>query len=183
MTSIRRLRILLVSALLLIAANIAFFQLVTRPWNRKVLDLGQLEVERQARIAAEKAANDQLLARKNSLASTLSDVTYFFDRMVVGEKEGYDRVRRALQTIADDAGIKIDAVNYAIEDSKQWQLQSMSLSFQVTGSYDQIRTFLRGIEKAPVFLFIDSIDLSAAGQEAETVSLNLRLSTLFRRPA
>lgn len=181
MKSLQRLHVALYAAILLIAANIIFLQLVTLPWARKVQDLGQLQREREERIAAEKKAFDDLSTRKKDLDDTLGDVSEFFDHMLVGEKDGYDRVRRALGKLADETGTSINSIGYSLEAKGPRQLQSMSLSFSVTGSYDQIRQFLRGIERSSVFLCVDSVDLTSGGNEADQVALSLRLSTLFKK--
>jgi len=181
MRTLQRLHAALYGAILLIAANIIFLQLVTLPWARKVQDLGQLQKEREQRIAAEKKAFDDLSTRKKNLDDTLGDVSEFFDHMLVGEKDGYDRVRRALEKLADETGTSINSISYGLEAKGPRQLQSMSLSFAITGSYDQIRQFMRGIERSNVFLCVDSVDLTSGGKDEDQVALGLRLSTLFKK--
>ncbi len=177
----RRPRILLGIAILFIVGNIIFMQLVTHPQARKVRIQGEIERIRAERLATAKKEYDDLVSRKATLQNTLSDVSYFFGQMVTGEKEGFERVRKSLQKIADDSGIPINNIGYSMESEEKQQLVTMRLSFQLTGTYEQIRQFLSEVEGAQVFLMIDSIDLSAGGQEGDNVTLNIRLSTLLQR--
>lgn len=172
---------LLYAALFIIAANLVFMYLVTIPWSRKVKDLSELERERLARIAVEKKAYEDFAARKKALQGALGDVTAFFDRVVVGEKEVYERVRRALEKLADDSGLSITSISYASESHGPRQLQSMTLTFSITGTYEQVRKFLGGIERSNVFLCVDSVGLSSSGADQDNVAVNLRLSTLFKK--
>ena len=174
-------RIAFLATILLVVANVAFLYGVTRKWKRDVEDLGEMERQRLAKVAAERKEVEDLDARKRELAAALTDVTYFFDRLVINEKDGYDRVRRALQKLSEDTGTTIASINYALEGESQKRLQVLALQFQVTGSYEQIRGFLAGIETSPTFLIVDGIDLTSGGQAEDSVTLNLRLSTLLRK--
>lgn len=181
--SSNRLRLLFVIAVILTAANFVFLQRVTHPLSRSVQDQKELERKRLAQMTDDKRAYENLVEQKRSLDRTLADVSYFFGHMVTGEKEGYEKARRALQKQAEDTGIAIQAIGYSIEDKGPQQLVSMSMTFQVTGAYDQIRKFLTGLERSEVLLIVESIDLKSAGESGDSVTLSLRVSTLFRKTA
>ncbi|MEW6368734.1 MAG: type 4a pilus biogenesis protein PilO [Acidobacteriota bacterium] len=179
----QRMRVAFILTILLVAANLAFLYGVTRKWKRDVEDLGEMERQRLEKIAAEKKEVEDLEARKKQLNAALNDVTYFFDRLVISEKDGYDRVRRTLQKLSEDTGTTINSINYTLEGESERRLQVLALTFQVTGSYEQIRGFLAGIETSPTLLIVDGIDLTSGGQAEDNVTLNLRLSTLLRKAA
>lgn len=181
--SSKLMRVILSAAWILVAANVFFYLYVAKPLARRVQDLGELERMRQEQVAGEKKAHDDLVARKAALEATLADVAYFYDHVVAGEKEGYERVRRALQKLSEDTGTSIGAIGYATESRGSKQIETMSFSFSITGSYDQIRRFLSGIERSEVFLCVDSVDLTSSGSEEDHIALNIRLSTLIRKQA
>ena len=57
----------------------------------------------------------------------------------------------------------------------------MSIKFMVQGTYEQIRRLINMIETSPQFVIIESLSLS--GAEAQNLTLNIHVKTLFHDPS
>jgi Tfp pilus assembly protein PilO len=58
---------------------------------------------------------------------------------------------------------------------------TVNISFTVQGNYQQIRTLINRLETSNQFVIIDAINLAGSTSEP-SLTLNLRLKTLFREP-
>ncbi len=56
------------------------------------------------------------------------------------------------------------------------------ISFTVQGNYQQIRRLVNLLELSNQFVIIDAITLAGSGGSDSTLTMNLRLTTLFREP-
>ncbi|PYQ35160.1 MAG: hypothetical protein DMF57_04075 [Acidobacteria bacterium] len=56
------------------------------------------------------------------------------------------------------------------------------ISFTVQGNYQQIRRLVNLLELSNQFVIIDAITLAGSGGSDSTLTMNLRLKTLFREP-
>jgi type IV pilus assembly protein PilO len=83
--------------------------------------------------------------------------------------------------IAVKAGLSVDQINYNPKELPQERLLSYSLSFGVTGRYDQIKRFIHDLEQSPRLIVIDKIALSAARSQdlGRQVTLALAMTTYF----
>jgi hypothetical protein len=60
---------------------------------------------------------------------------------------------------------------------------TVGIAFAVQGSYEQVRRLINLLELSDQFVIIDGISLGSSGVAAEkTLTLNIRLKTLFRDP-
>ena len=79
---------------------------------------------------------------------------------------------------SSDAGLNITQVNYQPERLKEIDLLRYSLTFNVTGNYEQVKKFIHALEQSPRLVVIRKIGLK--GVEGGSVSLSLNLETFFR---
>ena len=56
------------------------------------------------------------------------------------------------------------------------------ITFTVQGNYQQIRRLINLLELSDQFVIIDGINLAGSGGSDSTLTMNLRLKTLFREP-
>jgi hypothetical protein len=58
----------------------------------------------------------------------------------------------------------------------------VNITFTVQGNYQQIRRLINLLELSDQFIIIDGINLAGSGGSDSTLTMNLRLKTLFREP-
>ena len=59
---------------------------------------------------------------------------------------------------------------------------TVNITFTVQGNYQQIRRLVNLLELSNQFVIIDAITLAGSGGSDSTLTMNLRLKTLFREP-
>lgn len=86
-----------------------------------------------------------------------------------------------LFSLAQQAGLSIDQVNYDPKEIAEERLLRYGLTFAVTGTYRQVKQFVYLLEQSERLISIENIALSGASEDGEgRVSLRLMLSTVFR---
>ncbi len=173
----REKRILLIILGLLLAANVVFFLTYRVQYQTRLDELdARVEQAEQTLASYKKVENDVLLifdehwstqtarltaliaeVKRLAVASSLIPKSYSFTR---GETKMVSRVTSGRRR------------NEALGATE------MRITFSVVGTYAQSRRLINLLELSRQFVIIDAINLSAA--DAETLTLNLQLKTLFR---
>lgn len=83
-----------------------------------------------------------------------------------------------LLVISSQSGLNLTQIKYTPDRLKEVDLLRYSLSFNVTGNYEQIKKFIHTLEQSRRLVVIKKIGLN--GAEGGSVSLSLNLETFFR---
>ena len=162
---------------LLTAGGVAFYQvafageaavLETRLENRAT----QLEELRESRRTVE-----SFLER----ARTQNDSTGILYRDHFStEGQRFTRMLREVRELASRSGLSPSAFGYPENQVEEHGLVRRSVNFGVTGTYDQLRTFINFLELTDQFLTLESVDLGGGAAERDpTLRIRLSLSTYF----
>lgn len=94
------------------------------------------------------------------------------------EAERFTRLLREVRTLARQAGLSPQSFSYPKEEMTGEGLVRRSITFSVTGSYEQVRRLVNFFEISEQFITLEEIGLSG---DAKTDQLEIRLSfsTLF----
>ncbi|MEL7060484.1 MAG: hypothetical protein AAGN46_10700 [Acidobacteriota bacterium] len=136
-------------------------------YERDQENLEALRVERErvdallARIEDQEAASNRL-----------------YDGYFGSESERFTQVLREIRGLARQAGLDPKRIGYPKNEIDDYGLARRSIVFSVTGTYDELRTFLNLVELTDQFFTLETVGLGAG--EGDTLSINLELSTLFR---
>jgi Tfp pilus assembly protein PilO len=133
---------------------------------------GQVErLERQAVTLEEaKTASDALrqqlvTVREQRLGSMSTRLVPFL----------VDVVRRA-----SDAGLASERISYQVKPDEQSGLVYFSATYELEGSYEQIRTYIGLLETSPQFVVIERLELRGVEDaSALTVTVRLGVGTYF----
>ena len=99
-------------------------------------------------------------------------------RQAIPDKAHLSGLVDELFSLADRAGLTIDSVQYRSSKEPEQSLLRYEMTYQVTGTYRQIKKMIHLIEQADRIILIDSLSLGSAKSEA-SVSLSLSLTTFF----
>jgi type IV pilus assembly protein PilO len=83
-----------------------------------------------------------------------------------------------LLVLASQARLNITQISYSSEELREAPLLKFSLSFNVTGEYEQLKKFIFSLEQSTRLLTIKQISLQSA--DATGVNLRLNLETFFQ---
>lgn len=129
---------------------------------------------REARRAEEGPRTIQNDYRRN-----LHDLDLF--RAAIPEKSQLTGLIAELFSMAGNAGLTIDRIDYNPKPVEAEDLLSYSLTFNVSGDYGQIKKFIFLIEHSTRLIAIEQLGLNAPREAAtKNISLRLGLTTYFR---
>lgn len=86
-----------------------------------------------------------------------------------------------LYTLADQCNLEISQIGYTQKELPAAGLLAYALKFSLTGTYDELKRFIHGLEESKRLVVIEQMTLNAArGEEGvAAVSLSLSLTTYF----
>jgi hypothetical protein len=177
---------------LVLLGNVAFYLLLTGPAQlRSRLLRGDLEAaEKDALNARREYGKGLLEARLMDAARQRLDRLYgdtwqgYSERYAVVDEKIKDLTRKHGLTPPQSSAYAYDAL---LDE----RLERMSVSFNLKGSYDNLRRFLADVEKASgggererdLFFTIEKIGLSDSTEAGTELNLQITLSTYFHQPS
>jgi len=120
--------------------------------------------------------------RETLYKSGLADLAKFREK--VYPKDQFARFISELYETASKSGLEIVSFTYKPTLSKEDQLLNYALTLTVSGKYPQLKRFIYDLGAGSGnLLVIDSITMMASGASAETVQLQLVITSFFRMEA
>jgi Tfp pilus assembly protein PilO len=125
--------------------------------------------------AARQASQGQLAAHKK-LVQTINEVN---DSWWSTPEKRLTKVIVEVRTLGEKAGLAPQSISFSKRvSSEKLGTTEMEISFNVQGTYAQVRQLVNLIEQSDQFLVIDSIGINSA--DGSNLTLNLKLRTLFK---
>ncbi|HEX8254647.1 MAG TPA: GspMb/PilO family protein [Thermoanaerobaculia bacterium] len=188
----REKRILLIVLGVLLVANIAFFFTYRVQYQNRLDDL-DADLE-----AAEKTLADARLQRAaierriQGYQKTEADIAEVFDQHWSTQAKRFTVMFGEIKQLAQASSLVPSSYSFDREEAdaeaagmgrsavREADLGAteVGMSFNVTGTYQQVRRLINLLELSRQFIIVDRISLSAS--EAERLSLTLHVKTLFR---
>ena len=97
------------------------------------------------------------------------------------EARRFTRVIQEVKQLARQAGLQPASLSYPRKDFSAFDLVQRNISFNVEGTYDQLRKFMNFLEITDQFVTLESVSLGESGSSRRnpTLGINLVLSTMF----
>jgi Tfp pilus assembly protein PilO len=108
------------------------------------------------------------------------ETTFTRERMV----QHYSAMSEQLSHIANEAGVKVSTVRYderADKNAPPQGFESIGISMQVQGSYEQNIKFINAVERQKMMLLIDGVTFG--GMQGDTLTVSVHLLTFLRSAA
>ena len=138
-------------------------------------DLGDRE-ERLAELRAEVEVHEDLLASARTARAALEEL--YADRLAT-ERTRFTRITAEIRDLARRSGLEPAAMSYPSEEIEDYGLVKRLFTFNVAGTYVELRRFINLLELTPSFVTLEEVTLS--GGEGNQLRIRLSLSTLFVR--
>lgn len=171
-------------AVVIIAAtfvlNVLLYMVVVRPWNQSVANIEQRTLAaEQARTAAQtefSRANGTLTGKDRAT----KELETFYSKVLAQDLSGARRLTYGrVQRLAQEYRLAYQGSRYEPIEERGSTLTKLKVNVELTGTYNNMRSFIYAIESAPQFVVIENISLAEGGNEG-SLRLAMDLSTYYR---
>jgi Tfp pilus assembly protein PilO len=132
-------------------------------------------------INAKSADVEDLRPQHDRVLRGDSDLNIWYDEVLSTKEKRLISFQKELRQISAKFNINMDAVTYPREQLPN-RVTKMGAAMPLTGSYENLRAFLKTIESSENFIVIESIQLANAREGGVILSLTILLSTYFVDP-
>ncbi|HUJ14074.1 MAG TPA: GspMb/PilO family protein [Thermoanaerobaculia bacterium] len=181
-------RVLLTILGVLLVANAIFFFTYRVQYEARLQGLdsrlhdaeGELQHAREKRIAAER-----LLASYNKAESDLESL---YNKTWSTKPQRLTALINELKKMAVATQLDPNTISFSETQDRDAEknggigTSTVTISFTVHGTYQQVRQLINQLELSRQFVIIDAIHLSSSGPANGDLTLTLRLKTVFREP-
>ena len=177
----RRVVVPLVVALV---ANALVYALFVYPLAQRVANVEQRnDAAGQALTAAQAdfaQANGTLTGKDR--AST--ELATFYKDVLPPDLSGARRLTQLrLRQLARESDLTFDRDQYEEVEIRESTLRRLRIRMVLSGSYEDMRTFIHQLEASPEFVVIDNVELAAGAENTGAQVVTLEMSTYFRDAA
>lgn len=161
--------------------NLVFAFAVNIPRASEVATLSA-DVQHLSREIQKKTADiDRLRPAHGRVLRGRSNLEVFYDEVLSTKQERLIEFQREIREIAQKYSINMEAISYPREVLAN-KVTKLGAAMPLTGSYENLRSFLETIERSENFIIIESIQLSNSKEGGVILSLTIVLSTYFVDP-
>lgn len=170
----RKVQVLLLLLVAVLVNDAGFYFLRAAPAAERALaQEGRLRALRE-----EIRAKDAECRLYLSYDKGFAEVEAFKDRLP--RRSEYPQILNKVYMLAKEDRMKSASFGAQTREIKQeGDIVQLNFSMPISGSYRDVRKFIYDVESSPLFLNIDNLGLSKAG-DADEISLTISLSTYMR---
>lgn len=171
-------------AVMIIAAafvvNILLYLFVVRPLNQSVATVEQRTVAAEQAKAAAQAEYDRANGTLSGKARATKELDTFYSMVLAQDLSGARRLTYGrVQRLAQENRLAYQGSRYEPVEERGSTLTKLKVNVVLTGTYNNLRSFIHTIESAPQFVVIENISL-AEGSNEGSLRLAMDLSTYYR---
>ncbi len=177
---VRRYRLWVAAALLLLAVDLAVFFAMTLPKiNAEAISRERLErLQRQQEELLGRL--DGRLAARRALREGREGLERFHGEILGTRGSRLIVILEQSESIARRYGMQPQRVRFPSAQVQDQPLERFAMSFPLQGSYDSLRRFIDAIESSPSFMIIEEVLLEGSSGREQT--MRITVSTYFRNP-
>jgi Tfp pilus assembly protein PilO len=170
---------LLPAFLVLLALNLAVLLAWTLPRSLRQKSAAERAVVARAELDRERERADALRERAAAIRANRADLELFYTKLAGSEKQDLLKALTAIEALAREGGLQPAARTLRRADVDKAPLERVAVTLPLEGSYAALVGFLRGVERSPRFLTVDSVSLRADAESGG--ALQVQLSTYLRQ--
>lgn len=166
-----------VPALAFFLANLALFSAYRLVYAGRVESLrGSLE-QREERLADLQERSGELTRQVARARSSHLRMEELYRERLSTERSRFTAVAAEIRDLARRSGLEPAAMSYPTEEIEDYGLVKRYFTFNVEGTYGDLRRFVNFLELTRSFVTLEEVSLS--GGEGPELKIRLSLSTLF----
>lgn len=102
-------------------------------------------------------------------------------RFYYGEKKGFGKLRDDLRKLFQESGISAEQLRYDYSEIDKVEAKKVKISFQIKGSYYNLKRFIHAVEKHPKFLIIENIRFLDIEFQSGRIGIGFELSAYYEK--
>jgi hypothetical protein len=182
----REKRVLLIILGILLLGNTVFFFTYRVQYQKRLQDLDARLHESEDRL--QRARNARITAEQqlNAYRKVQQDLLTLYNERWATEPQRLTALINEVKRLAVASQLVPRTYSFSkVEDREAAKASrigtnTVMITFTVQGNYQQIRRLINLLELTDQFVIIESINLAESGGSDSTLTMNLRLKTLFR---
>lgn len=167
-------RLLLIGLGSLLGLNIFLFSLLFFGVAPKLS-----QTDRDLALLQQQLRRSDVVTPQQAYEEGVKDYTQF--RTQLPSLRNFSALIDDLYTLAEKCHLEISQISYSQKEIPETGLMAYALKFSLSGTYDELKRFVYGLEESKRLVVIDQMNLNAAkGKDgADLVMLSLSLTTYF----
>lgn len=168
----------------LILANIAVYAFIVYPLGQRVANSQQRDEAAEQGLAAARAEHALATGTLTGKDRASTELTTFYRDVLPADVSGARRlIHLRLLQLARESGLQFQRWQFERVEDRDSTLSSLRTEMILSGSYDDMRTFIYELETAPEFVVVENVSLAEEDANAGALVVTLQLATYFRDEA
>jgi Tfp pilus assembly protein PilO len=165
-----------------LAVNLAVYVLAVRPLADRVANIAQRDAAAEQALQTARREHELAIGTSTGKDRAAQELTRFYEEVLPANLAA---ARSLTHTRVPQISRQFDVLFYSGTVSPLTRARDSSLTrytskVELSGRYDDVRSFIHALETAPEFVVIDDITLSEDDVEGGQLQLTLQLSTYFQ---
>lgn len=165
-----------------LALNLVFAFLVNVPRVRRVAALTEVETDLATRIHRDEKGMERLRGQFRRVMAGRDNLDKFYTDVLSTKQERLISFQKEIRDIARQFNVNVDSITYPREEFRKDKVAKFSATMPLTGSYENLREFIKKVEQSSNFIVIEAIQLANSKEGGIVLSLSIQLSTYFVDP-
>jgi Tfp pilus assembly protein PilO len=166
--------------LVLLATNTGALAAWTLPRTLRQKNAAARAVTARAELAQDRERVLALRERAAVIKANRGDLERFYSTLAGSRKQDLLKALEAIEQLARAPGLQLASRALRRQEVEGAPLERVTVTLPLEGSYAQLASFLRGVERSKQFLTIDRVSLRADAESGG--ALQVELSTYQRQP-
>ena len=190
----REKRVWLVVLALALAADVFVFVTYRVQFQKRIDDVNERQKEATLRLSQAQAARLSAQDTYKRYLKVQSDLDALYDTKWGTQDERLIPWINEVKRLAEASQLVPKVLNFTKDEGKDKgsdattlkgknvAARMVTISYTVEGNYQQVRRLINALELSEQFVIIDTLAVTASGENSNALTVNLRLKTLFREP-
>jgi Tfp pilus assembly protein PilO len=166
---------------ILFVANIVAYAAFVYPLGQRVANIQQRDQAADRALRAARAEQAQAAGTLTGKDRATAELQTFYADVLPKNLAGARRLTHLrLPQLARQSGLRYEQSQYETVEERGSTLEALRISMILSGSYNEMRTFIHALENAPEFVVIDNVALAEDDPSVGSLVVTLRLSSYFR---
>jgi hypothetical protein len=161
--------------------NLALYAAAVYPLSLRVGTLESRAVRARDGLAGAEREHAAARALVTGRERADAELKTFYGEVLPHDLAGARRMTYArLAQLAREANLQYEHRTYDVDSSYEGDLQKLGIVMDLSGDYDDVRTFVHELETSPEFVVIEKVTLAERDSGDPQLTLTLNLATFYR---
>jgi len=178
----RERRLVVVPLLVALAINVVLYAGVVYPLSQRVANIEERDRNAEENLGAALRDHAQAAGTLEGRDRAATELAAFYSNVLPTDLSGARRLTHLrLAQLARESNLKFIRASFEPVAERNRTLTRLQIEMALSGTYDDMRDFIRDLETSDDFVVIDNLELGE-GADGGPLSVTVRLSTYYRDP-